>query len=259
MTSEFTTLEKTSDNVAILRIDRPKANALSPELLEELHEHARVLVLEPPGAVVIWGGEKIFAAGADIARFGGANEALSIGGLFHRSLNAIASIPRPTIAAIAGYALGGGCELALACDFRVASPQAKLGQPEILLGIIPGGGGTQRLARLVGPARAKDLIFSGRHVEVEEAFRIGLIDRIAPSNESLFSTAYEWARELAQGPSIALGLAKQAVDFGLDGNLKDGLDLELRLFSESFSTNDAAIGIKSFLERGPGKATFTGS
>ena len=259
MTSTFTTLEKTAENVAILRIDRPKANTLSPELLEELDEHAQALALEPPGAVVIWGGEKIFAAGADIARFGGAKEALAIGGLFHRSLNAIANIQRPTIAAIAGYALGGGCELALACDFRVASPQAKLGQPEILLGIIPGGGGTQRLARLVGSARAKDLIFSGRHVEVEEAFRIGLIDRIAPSNDTLFSTAYEWARELAQGPSIALGLAKQAIDFGLAGNLKDGLDLELRLFSESFSTKDAAIGVKSFLERGPGKATFTGS
>ena len=258
MANEFVKVETTSENVAVVRLDRPKANALSPELLEELYEVAEDLRRHPAGAVVIWGGEKIFAAGADISRFGGPVEALKIGGLFHKALDTIAQIPRPTIAAIAGYALGGGCELALSCDFRIASPEAKLGQPEMLLGIIPGGGGTQRLPRLVGAARAKELIFSGRQVAVEEARAIGLVDRVTESRESLFEEAHAWAAEFAKGPSAALGLAKRAIDLGLADNLSHGLNLELRLFAEVFSTKDAEVGVKSFLESGPGKATFTG-
>jgi len=162
------------------------------------------------------------------------------------------------IASISGFALGGGCELALACDFRIGSTKAKLGQPEILLGIIPGGGGTQRLARLVGPAVAKDLIFSGRQVGAEEALHLGLLDRIVEP-EDLEAASLAWAAELAAGPSEALALAKAAIDRGLEGTLAAGLDLEQDLFVEVFRTDDAGIGIASFLEHGPGKATFPGS
>src|SRR5690606_30505433 len=166
------------------------------------------------------------------------------------------AIPRATIAAVNGFALGGGCELALACDLRVASPSARFGQPEILLGIIPGGGGTQRLARLVGPARAKDLILTGRQVDAEEAHRIGLVDRIAEGDA--YEAALAWARELAAGPVLAQGLAKRAIDRGLDITLDGGLDLEQHLFAEVFGTDDARVGVASFKEHGPGKATFTG-
>ena len=161
------------------------------------------------------------------------------------------------IAAIAGVALGGGCELALSCDFRVASDRARLGQPEILLGIIPGGGGTQRLPRLVGPAKAKDLIFTGRQVKADEALAMGLVDEVVPADE-LHGRAFAKAAELAKGPVIAQGLAKRAIDRGLDITLNGGLDLEQQLFTEVFATDDSQIGVTSFLEHGPGKATFTG-
>jgi enoyl-CoA hydratase len=172
-------------------------------------------------------------------------------------LNALADLPRVTIAAIAGYALGGGCELALACDLRFAADSARLGQPEILLGIIPGGGGTQRLARLVGPSRAKDLIFTGRHVPAEEALAMGLVDRVVPAGE-LLETTLGYAAELARGPVMAHGLAKRAIDRGLDITLDGGLQLEQQLFVEVFTTEDSRIGVASFREHGPGKATFTG-
>src|SRR4029453_11901494 len=175
------------------------------------------------------GGDRIFAAGADIAEFGGPDEARAVGGGFRRALDAVAAIPRGVMGAISGFALGGGCELALACDLRVASERAKLGQPEILLGIIPGGGGTQRLARLVGPARAKDLILTGRQVDADEALRIGLVDRIVP-HEEVNARALDLAAELARGPVVAHGLAKQAVDQGLDRPLAGALDLESELF-----------------------------
>src|SRR5947209_8364794 len=154
----FLSVERGSDGVAMVTLNRPPANALSTALLTELAEAARHLTSDPPGAVVVTGGDRIFAAGADIAEFGGRDEAVRIGGHFREAFDAIAAIPRVTIAAVAGYALGGGCELALACDLRVAAETATFGQPEILLGILPGAGGTQRLARLVGPSRAKDMI-----------------------------------------------------------------------------------------------------
>jgi enoyl-CoA hydratase len=207
----------------------------------------------------------VFAAGADITEFaergGEAPFALSgparvgeIGGAFLRALEAVAALPCPTIAAVNGFALGGGCELALACDFRVASASARFGQPEILLGIIPGGGGTQRLARLVGPARAKDLVFSGRMVDAAEALAMGLVDEVAEGDavEAALSRAVRFAR----GPREATALAKQAIDGGLDGSLADGLRLEQRLFVDSFGTADARVGVESFLEHGPGKARF---
>nr|MBA3654978.1 enoyl-CoA hydratase/isomerase family protein [Actinomycetota bacterium] len=173
------------------------------------------------------------------------------------ALDAVAAIPRATIAAVAGYALGGGCELAMACDFRVVGDSAKLGQPEVLLGIIPGGGGTQRLTRLVGSARAKDLIFSGRQVGAAEALHMGLADRVVPSDE-VFDAAVAWAAELAAGATAAQALAKRAIDEGLDGTLEAGLALEGQLFNDVFLTEDAAAGVASFREHGPGQARFTG-
>ena len=257
MSDTFVTVERRDDGVALIRLDRPKANALSSELLDQLYEAAQDLLANPPGAVVLWGGERIFAAGAEISEFGGPDEAREIGGKFLRTGNALAAIPRATIAAVNGYALGGGCEMALSCDFRVAADNAKFGQPEILLGIIPGGGGTQRLARLVGAARAKDMVLTGRQVDAEEALRIGLADKVVPGDQVL-STALEWAAQLARGPVVAQGLAKRAIDEGLDGELGSGLELEQDLFVEVFKTEDASTGVKSFLEQGPGKATFSG-
>ncbi|WP_421118905.1 enoyl-CoA hydratase/isomerase family protein [Aquihabitans daechungensis] len=256
--SPLVSIERRDDGVAIVRLQNPKVNAISSEVLRQIRAAVDALRANLPGAVVITGGDRLFAAGADISEFAGPDEARAIGGLFLDAFNAVAALPRPTIASISGFALGGGCELALACDFRIASTKAKLGQPEILLGIIPGGGGTQRLARLVGPARAKDLIFSGRQVRADEAREIGLVDRVVEAEE-LDAAALAWAAELAAGPSHAIALAKAAIDRGLDGTLAAGLDLEQELFVEVFGTNDARTGIASFLEHGPGKATFTGT
>ena len=251
------TLERRDDGVAVITLINPKVNALSSEVLRQLLGAAEAVTDDPPGAVVITGGDRVFAAGADITEFGGPDEARTIGDLFLRALNAVADIPRATIAAISGVALGGGCELALACDFRIASERSRLGQPEILLGIIPGGGGTQRLPRLIGPAKAKDLIFSGRAVDAEEALAIGLVDEIV-SPEFVESRALARAAELAAGAVVAQGLAKRAIDRGLDITLNGGLDLEQMLFAQVFETEDAGIGVSSFLEHGPGKAEFTG-
>jgi enoyl-CoA hydratase len=162
------------------------------------------------------------------------------------------------IAAVSGYALGGGCELALACDYRIAGERAVFGQPEILLGIIPGGGGTQRLARLVGPSRAKEICITGRQVKADEALRIGLADEVVPGEE-LHARALALGAECARGPALAQAYAKQAIDRGLSASLAEGLRIEQDLFVESFRTEDSQIGIKSFLEHGPGKAQFTGT
>ncbi len=250
-------VERQDDGVAVVRLDNPKVNALSSEVLSQLAQAAEELTDDPPGAVVVTGGDRIFAAGAEISEFGGPAEAEHLGGLFLRAFNAVADIPRATIAAISGYALGGGCELALACDFRVASERAKLGQPEILLGIIPGGGGTQRLSRLIGPARAKELVLTGRQVTADEALAIGLVDEVVPADD-LHTRARAKAAELAAGAVVAQGLAKRAIDRGLDITLGGGLDLEQQLFAEVFATEDARTGVTSFLEHGPGKARFTG-
>jgi enoyl-CoA hydratase/carnithine racemase len=250
-------VDRRDDGVALVTLDNPKVNALSRELLRQLEAAAGGLAADPPGAVVVTGGDRIFAAGADIAEFGGPEEARAVGGGFRRALDAVAAIPRCVIAAISGFALGGGCELALACDLRIASERAKLGQPEILLGIIPGGGGTQRLARLVGPAKAKDLVLTGRQVAAGEALRIGLVDEVVPPDE-LHPRALALAAELARGAVVAQELAKRAIDRGLEGPLDAGLALEQDLFAEVFATEDAGVGVASFLEHGPGKATFVG-
>jgi enoyl-CoA hydratase/carnithine racemase len=167
----------------------------------------------------------------------------------------VARIPKPVVAAVNGYALGGGCELALCADIRIAAENAKLGQPEILLGLIPGAGGTQRLSRLVGPSRAKDLIFTGRTVGAAEALSIGLVDRVVAAEE-VYDQARAWAGRLARGPAYALRAAKEAVDAGLDTDLTTGLTLERNLFAGLFATADREIGMNSFVADGPGKAKF---
>ncbi|MFM7068487.1 MAG: enoyl-CoA hydratase/isomerase family protein [Actinomycetes bacterium] len=251
--------------MVVLTLVNGKVNPLCVDLLNALEARCGE-VSSGARAVVITGGARVFAAGADITEFAerGGEEpfALSppdrvgqIGAAFLGALNAVAALPCPTIAAVAGVALGGGCELALACDFRLAGSRAKFGQPEILLGIIPGGGGTQRLARLIGSSRAKELIFTGRMIDVSEAQQLGLVDRVT-EDDDVTGAAVAWASEFAAGPAHALALAKAAVDHGLDGTLGDGLELEQQLFVQSFTTPDAAVGVRSFLRAGPGKATF---
>jgi enoyl-CoA hydratase len=252
----FVTMERRPDGVALVRLDRPKANALSATVLEGLRRTAEDLTAEPPGAVVLWGGRRIFAAGADIAELEGIGTE-AVGQNFARALGALAEVPRATIAAVNGYALGGGLELALACDFRVCSEDARFGLPEVLLGVIPGGGGTQRLPRLIGSSRAKEMIMTGRQVRAEEALAIGLVNRIVASDDVL-DAALAWAGELAAGPVLAHGLAKDAVDRGLDGSLQAGLAIEREAFVAVARTVDAGLGIRSFSENGPGKASFVG-
>ncbi|MCP3939207.1 MAG: enoyl-CoA hydratase/isomerase family protein [Actinomycetia bacterium] len=257
MSENLVSVERRDDGVAVITLDRPKVNALNSELLGQLLTVANDLTENPPGAVVLTGGPRVFAAGADIGEFGGPERAREVGGAFRAALDALAAIPRMTIAAVNGVALGGGCELSLACDMRFAASDARFGQPEILLGIIPGGGGTQRLTRLVGASRSKDIIASGRMVDAEEAFRIGLADRICDP-ASVLDEAITYAAGLAGGAVVAQALSKQAIDDGLDQTLAGGLDIELALFEEVFGTEDSQIGVKSFLEHGPGKADFTG-
>ncbi|HEX5615591.1 MAG TPA: enoyl-CoA hydratase-related protein [Acidimicrobiia bacterium] len=256
--STFVRLDRDDDGVVVVTLDRPPMNALSQALLTRLGDVAEQLAADPSvHAVVVAGGEKAFAAGADISEFGDAEVAVGIAATFRRAFDAVAAIPRPVIAAVRGYALGGGLELALACDLRVFGDDARVGQPEILLGIIPGAGGTQRLARLLGPARAKDLVWSGRQVRAEEALAIGLADRVV-SADAVVDEARAWAAMLAAGAVVAMGHAKRAIDGGLDGALADGLDLEAELFVDVFRSDDARVGVASFLEHGPGRARFTG-
>jgi enoyl-CoA hydratase len=250
-------LERRDDGVAVIRLTNGKLNPLSQALLARLAEVLEDLRADLPGALVVTGNDRSFAAGAEISEFGGPDEAVAIGAGFTRALDSLAAFPRATFAAVAGFALGGGCELALACDFRLASDTARFGQPEILLGIIPGGGGTQRLPRLIGASRAKDLILTGRQVKAEEALAIGLVDEVVPL-DGLLDRAIERAAVLAAGPVTVQALAKQAIDEGLDLDIGEGVQLEQRLFVEAFRTEDAVIGVRSFLEHGPGKATFTG-
>lgn len=256
--SENVRLDRRADGVAAVRVDRPPLNALSGALLQELASAGRELGEDPTvKVVVVLGGAKAFAAGADIGEFGGPDEARAISRRFRAAFDAIGEIPRPVIAAINGVALGGGLELALACDLRMAADNARVGQPETLLGVIPGAGATQRLPRLIGPARAKELIWSGRQVKADEALAIGLVDRVVPAAE-LEDAALAWAGSFASGAVVAMGVAKIVIDGGLDGRLDDGLDLETEAFGEVFGTEDAATGVRSFLEHGPGKATFVG-
>jgi enoyl-CoA hydratase/carnithine racemase len=256
---EFVRVE-TEDGVATIRLDRPKMNVLNAQMQGEIAEAARrVSADDDVRAVVVYGGERVFAAGADIkemAELSYATMSVRSEGL-QGFTKALAAVPKPVIAAITGYALGGGLEVALAADFRVAGEGARLGQPEIQLGIIPGAGGTQRLARLVGPARAKDLVFTGRHVTADEALAIGLVDLVVPDAD-VHTEALKMAERYKDGPAMALRAAKQAIDAGLDVDLDTGLEIERLQFSALFATDDQKAGMKSFVEEGPGKARFTG-
>jgi enoyl-CoA hydratase/carnithine racemase len=246
--------------VATLRLDRPPVNALNLAMQREILAAARWITASPDvRAVVIHGGERMFAAGADIKEMAamGYQEMEAGSKLLQESFAAVAAIPCPVIAAITGYALGGGCELALAADLRIAGTRAKLGQPEVLLGVIPGLGGSQRLPRLIGPSRAKDLILTGRHVAAEEALAIGLVDRVV-DDAAVQDTAYELAGRLAAGAPLALAAAKRAINLGLEVDLATGCQIERLEFAGLFATDDRRIGMGSFLAEGPGRATFTG-
>lgn len=244
------------DGVGTIRLDRPPMNAIDQDLTGDLLAVAQeVTRRDDVGAVVLYGGEKVFAAGADVkmmAGMGPAEVRPMIMGL-QEVFNAVEDIPKVTIAAVTGYALGGGCELAMTADLRFAAPDAKLGQPEILLGIIPGAGGTQRLPRLVGPARAKDLIFSGRQVGADEAHRIGLVDRI---DEDPYREAVEAARGYARGPRAALRAAKVSVNWGGRVDLRTGVAIEREAFCDLFTTEDQKEGMAAFVEKRT--AGFTG-
>jgi enoyl-CoA hydratase/carnithine racemase len=257
--TEFVTLE-VDGGVATIRLDRPPMNAFSRQVQEELKACAEEATRRSDvRAVVVYGGEKVFAAGADIKEMAGLSyaELAPVARRLSSCFGALSEIPKPTVAAITGYALGGGMEVALGCDRRVCADNAKLGQPEILLGVIPGGGGTQRLARLIGAPRTKDLVFTGRMVPAAEALEIGLVDQVVPAAE-VYATAWAWAAQFANGPALALAAAKKAIDGGLDTDLRTGLDLEAELFSALFATADRTIGMESFVANGPGKAEFTG-
>ncbi|MGN6752502.1 MAG: enoyl-CoA hydratase/isomerase family protein [Intrasporangium sp.] len=247
---EFVRLE-VEGGIGTIRLDRPKMNALNAQVQEEI----RAAALEATGrsdvkAVIVYGGEKVFAAGADIKEMATMSytDMVDRSGPLQSSITAVARIPKPVIAAITGYALGGGCELALACDFRVVADDAKLGQPEINLGIIPGAGGTQRLSRLVGPARAKEIIFSGRHLDAKEALEIGLADKVVPAAD-VYEVAKEWARQYVDGPTYAIRAAKEAIDRGLEVDLETGLEIERMAFAALFGTKDREIGMTAFVER----------
>ena len=256
---EFVRLE-VDGGIGTIRLDRPKMNALNAAVQEEIRAAAlEATEREDVRAVIVYGGERVFAAGADIKEMQTMSYTDMVGrsGALQSSFTTVAQIPKPTVAAVTGYALGGGCELALCCDFRVAGTSAKLGQPEILLGVIPGAGGTQRLARLVGPAKAKDLVFSGRFVDADEALAIGLVDEVVP-DEQVYEAARNRLQPYVNGPAYALRAAKEAVDRGLETDLVTGLEIERALFAGLFATRDREIGMTSFVEQGPGKATFEG-
>ncbi|WP_405776973.1 enoyl-CoA hydratase/isomerase family protein [Streptomyces sp. NBC_00859] len=247
-----------SEGVGTIRLDRPPMNALNAAIQDRLRELAdEVSRRDDVRAVVLYGGEKVFAAGADIKEMQtmGHTDMVLRSRALQESFTSVARIPKPVVAAVTGYALGGGCELALCADFRIAADNAKLGQPEILLGLIPGAGGTQRLSRLIGPSRAKDLIFTGRQVKAPEALALGLVDRVVPAAE-VYEQAHAWAARLAQGPAIALRAAKESVDAGLETDLDTGLTIERTWFAGLFATEDRERGMRSFVEEGPGKAKF---
>jgi enoyl-CoA hydratase/carnithine racemase len=256
---EFVRLE-VEDGVGTLRVDRPKMNALNAQVQQEIRAAAaEASSRDDVRAVVVYGGERVFAAGADIKEMAGLGYAdmVSRSAALQAAFTAVADIPKPVVAAVTGYALGGGCELALCADVRIAGEGATFGQPEVLLGIIPGAGGTQRLSRLVGPSKAKDIIFTGRFVPAQEALAIGLADRVVPDDQ-VYAEALAWARQFTGAAAIALRAAKQSVDRGLEVDLATGLEIERVQFAALFATEDQSTGMASFIAEGPGRARFSG-
>ena len=256
---EFVRLE-VADGVGTIRLDRPKMNALNVQVQEEIRSAAaEATEREDIKAVVVYGGERVFAAGADVKEMANMSytDMVKRSGGLQSAFTAVARIPKPVVAAVTGYALGGGCELALCADLRFAADNAVFGQPEILLGVIPGAGGTQRLTRLVGPSRAKDIIFTGRFVQADEALAIGLVDRVHPA-ESVYDEAVAYCRQFTTAATSALRAAKETIDRGIETDLETGLELERQQFAALFATEDRTIGMSSFVESGPGKAEFKG-
>ena len=246
--------------IGTIRLDRPPMNALSRQVQEEIRDVAtEVSERRDVRAVIVYGGDKVFAAGADVKEMAAWTYAdvVDAGARLQSSFTCVARIPKPTVAAVTGYALGGGLELALCCDFRVVGDNAKLGQPEILLGVIPGAGGTQRLPRLIGPSRAKDIVFTGRFVGADEALAIGLADRVVAPDD-VYTEARALVERYVNGPAYALRAAKEAIDRGLEVDLDTGLEIERLQFAGLFATEDREIGMTSFVENGPGKAEFRG-
>ncbi|MEP7033921.1 MAG: enoyl-CoA hydratase-related protein [Actinomycetota bacterium] len=246
--AEFVRLE-VRDRVGTIRLDRPPANAINAQVSKELLAAAlEGGAREDVAALVVWGGPKIFAAGADIKEVAAfdPHDIRPVVTALGDALVVLEELPKVVVAAIEGYALGGGCELALACDLRIASPRSQLGQSEIKLGIIPGAGGTQRLPRLIGRSRARELIYSGRIVPAEEALAIGLVDRLEPDP---YAAAFEQAARFAQGPTRALAAAKEALNAADLGDLRKGLSVERDVFVGLFDTRDQREGMQAFLEK----------
>jgi enoyl-CoA hydratase/carnithine racemase len=256
---EFVNLE-VKNGVGTIRIDRPKVNALNAQVALEIGSAVDAAAADDSiGSLVVWGGQKVFAAGADINEMAERDpvDVFKYIGGFQNVFTRLEQLPKVTIAAINGYALGGGCELALACDMRICADDSQLGQPEILLGVIPGAGGTQRLPRLVGIGRAKEMIYSGRFVGAEESLEIGLVNEVrAPAD--VYGRAMEIASRYALGPRVALMAAKQVVQSGVDLDMGSALLVERQAFSALFATEDQRIGMESFAAQGPGKAKFVG-
>jgi enoyl-CoA hydratase len=239
------------DAVAIVTVDRQEAlNALDVETLTALRDRLQELAEDDAARVVVLtgAGEKAFVAGADIKYMSGlgVDEAKAWGGLGHETTRLLETMPKPTIAAINGFALGGGCELALACDLRFASAGAKIGQPEINLGIIPGWGGTQRLPRIVGVGVAKELLYTGRNVDAEEALRIGLVNGV---HDPVLERAREVARAFAAKSAVALRILKRLANRTLGAAHEENLDAEVDSFGELFSSDDAKEGLAAFVEK----------
>ena len=248
--AEFVRLELEGP-VATIRLERPPANALSRQVSDELRDSVvEAGRRDDVRAVVVWGGPKTFAAGADLKEVAqlSRRDVRPVVSALGDALTLLEEMPKVTIAAIEGYCLGGGCELALACDFRFAARDATLGQPEIALGIIPGAGGTQRLPRLVGLARARDLIYSGRRVGADDALAMGLVDRVSPSGK-VREEATEVALRYANGPTLALAAAKEALNAAALGELRWGLGVERDAFVGLFDTADQKEGVAAFLEK----------
>lgn len=258
---EFVNIEDSgTEGVAIIRLDRPKVNALNKQVGEELHAAATEMAgRDDIRGVVVYGGDRFFAAGADIGEFpieGDVRDPSPMVDALNDANFAIENLPQITVAAVNGFALGGGCELSMSTDFRICGEGAKFGQPEILLGIIPGAGGTQRLTRLVGITKSKELNYSGRMVDAAEALDIGLVSAVHP-NEEVLAEAVSMVAAYAKGPA-ALRNVKKAIMEGLHLSIEDAIAIEKREFVASFQTDDAVTGITSFLENGPGKAQFSG-
>lgn len=248
---QYLKVEREEEVVQITINRRDKLNAMNLGVMDEFISILDNLEKDSSKVIIITGdGTKAFSAGADIEYMSniGPTEAEKYALRGHEVLNKIEKLEKPVIAAVNGYALGGGCELALACDIRFASPNAQLGQPEVTLGICPGWGGTQRLLRIIGPARAKDLIFSGRKIMAEEAFSIGLINKIFPS-DSLLSETRAYAKVLAKNSSFAIGISKMLVNRGMDTNLDTGLKLEIYSWAVCFSTKDREERMRKFVEK----------